>query len=99
MSGHSRSSSIQSARPLRNSRNSLANSGQSGALRAHNGSGEGKKDVLQVTGWPTRLHTQLSEGTDAANPAIGEERETVAHFLSVAQLVDRQDERAAAGSD
>ena len=40
--------SVHSARPLVISRSPFANSDQTGAARAHDGSSEGKEDVLQI---------------------------------------------------
>jgi hypothetical protein len=77
------------------SRSSLANSGQTGAPRASDVSGESKKDVLQVCAGTIGPATQLVEGTDAADSAVREERKTITDLFGVAELMDRQEQRAA----
>ena len=67
-----------------------------GALRAHDVSGEGKEDVLQSSAGTVGSATQLFERPDASNPAVRQQGETVADLLGIPQLMNRQDERAAA---
>src|SRR6266849_2525121 len=96
MSGHASSNSVHRARPPAISRSSFANSGQTGALRAHDVSGEGKEDVLQIPARTVGPATQLSERTDTSNSAVCQQGETVADLFGISELMDRQEQRAAA---
>src|SRR5258708_19665869 len=67
-----------------------------GALRAHDVSGEGREDVLESPAGTVGSATQRVERTDASDSAVRQQGETVADLLGIPQLMNRQDERAAA---
>src|SRR6516162_8549684 len=87
---------VQSARPLKTSRSSLASKGRSGTPWNAAVSGERKEHILQpcldLAGPPA----QLVERTGPADAAVGEQDEAVADSLRIDQLVDRQDKRTPA---
>src|SRR6516225_7750709 len=90
--GHTSSSMVHSARPLKISANSLASSGYKGAPCARSVLGERKKDLLQRSLGDTSLCTQLAERADATDLSAGQKNEAIAHPLGVRELMDRQDE-------
>src|SRR5215470_13300081 len=96
--GHMISSMVQSARPLRMPRSSLASSGLSGVRRTAMTSGERKENVLQAGGQQLCLGAQLLERAGPAHGAVREQHEAVADALGVGELMDREHERAAGWS-
>src|SRR5215468_6575823 len=95
MSGHESSNSVHRARPLVISRSSFTNSGQTGALRAHDVSGKDKEDILQIPAGTVGPAAQLFEGAHPSDPAVCQQGETVAHLFGISKLMDRQKQRAA----
>src|SRR5215470_11464671 len=77
------------------SRSSFANKGQTGAPRASDVSGEGKKDFLQIYARTIGSAAQLFEGTDAPDSAVRQQGKTITDLFGISELMDRQDERPA----
>src|SRR5262245_21200079 len=102
--GHMIKSMVQSARPLRMPRSSFMSSGRSGVRRTAMTSGERKEDILQACRPQTcrpqlRLSAQLVERAYAAHRAIREQHKAVADAPGIAELMDREHERAAGCGD
>src|SRR5262245_35360144 len=88
---------VHSARPLRTSRSSLPNSGARLARLTVTVSGERKEHVLQSCRVVAARRAQLLERADAVHAAVRQQHEAVADPLGVDELMNREDERAAAG--
>src|SRR5258708_36612103 len=95
INGHISSSMVHSARPLRISHSSLTSSGLRGASWTRNVSGEGKKDILQISSCNASPRTQITQRPRSTNAAIAKENEAVTNPLSVQQFMNRKDKLAA----
>ncbi len=60
-----------------------------------NVSGERKKDILQISSCNARPRAEITQRARSTNAAIGKENEAVTNPLSIQQLMNRKDKRAA----